>query len=148
MHNSNGMKVNIDNTEATGQYLEYNALGGIFDYYFLSGSNPKETSKQYAELIGHSALMPYWSFGYQQCRYGMVDIWEVAGVVANYSEANIPLEVMWTDIDYMDKRRTMSLDPYRFPKDKMKVGALTKTKCNIEGPLLIWHIAGHGQHAS
>ena len=53
----------------------------------------------------------------------MVDIYEVAGVVANYSEANIPLEVMWTDIDYMDKRRTMSLDPYRFPKDQMQVSA-------------------------
>ena len=27
---------------------------------------------------------------------------------------------MWTDIDYMDKRRTMSLDPYRFPLNKMQ----------------------------
>lgn len=40
--------------------------------------------------------------------------------MANYSEANIPLEVMWTDIDYMEYRRTMSLDPYRFPLDKMQ----------------------------
>lgn len=41
-------------------------------------------------------------------------------VVANYSEADIPLEVMWTDIDYMEYRRTMSLDPKRFALDNMQ----------------------------
>ena len=95
--NSNGMKINIDKSAETGQYLEYNSLGGVFDFYFLSGSTPKETSIQYAELVGHAALMPYWGFGFHQCRYGMADVWEVAGVVANYSTAGIPLETMWTD---------------------------------------------------
>ena len=118
--NSNGMKVNIDNSGSTGQYLEYNSLGGVFDFYFISGSTPKDTSSQYAELIGYSAMMPYWGFGYHQCRYGMQDIWEVAGVVANYSAANIPLETMWTDIDYMDYRRTLSLDPMRFSLSTMR----------------------------
>lgn len=44
----------------------------------------------------------------------------VAEVVYNYSQANIPLETMWTDIDYMDLRRTWTLDPDRFPLHKMQ----------------------------
>jgi alpha-glucosidase len=44
----------------------------------------------------------------------------VAEVVYNYSQANIPLETMWTDIDYMDLRRTWTLDPERFPLHKMQ----------------------------
>lgn len=44
----------------------------------------------------------------------------VADVVYNYSQARIPLETMWTDIDYMDLRRTWTVDPERFPLHMMQ----------------------------
>lgn len=68
--NSNGMDVKINNT-GDGQYLEYNILGGVLDFYFMAGPTPMEVAKQYAEVVGHSAMMPYWGLGYHQCRYGM-----------------------------------------------------------------------------
>lgn len=95
--NSNGMDIKI-NKDADGQYLEYDTLGGVFDFYFLAGSTPKEVSAQYAETVGKAVMMPYWGFGVHTCRYGYQDIFEVAEVVANYSAANIPLETQWTDI--------------------------------------------------
>lgn len=90
-----GMDINIDTTG--GQHLEYNTIGGVLDFYFLSGPTPAKVAQQYSEVVGKSALMPYWGFGFHQCRYGMRDVYEVAEVVANYSAANIPLETMWTD---------------------------------------------------
>jgi alpha-glucosidase len=118
--NSNGMDIKINDTAETGQYLEYNTLGGIFDFYFLAGPTPIEVAQQYSQVIGTPVMMPYWSFGFHQCRYGMQDVYEVADVVFNYSAADIPLETMWTDIDYMDLRKVFTLDPDRFPLEKMR----------------------------
>ncbi|KAI5861217.1 glycoside hydrolase family 31 protein [Durotheca rogersii] len=119
--NSNGMDIILDDTpEAGGQYLEYNTLGGVLDFYFVAGPSPVEVARQYAGIVGLPAMMPYWSFGFHNCRYGYQDVYEVAEVVYNYSQAGIPLETMWTDIDYMYRRRVFSLDPERYPLHKMR----------------------------
>jgi alpha-glucosidase len=96
MLSSSGMDVKINNTEQDGQYLEYNLLGGVVDLYFFAGPTPLKTSQQYSDIVGKSALMPYWGFGLHQCRYGYRDYIAIAEVVAKYSEAQIPLETMWT----------------------------------------------------
>ncbi|OCT51452.1 putative alpha/beta-glucosidase agdC [Cladophialophora carrionii] len=116
--NSNGMDIKINDT--AGHYLEYNTLGGVLDFYFLAGPSPVEVSQQIAEVVGKPAMMAYWTFGYHQCRYGYRDVYEVAEVVHNHSVAGIPLETMWTDIDYMDARKVFTLDPQRFPLAKMR----------------------------
>ncbi|KAF2740225.1 alpha-glucosidase b [Polyplosphaeria fusca] len=115
--NSNGMDINIDNQN--GQYLEYNALGGVLDFYFLAGPGPFDVSREYSEITQTPLMMPYWGFGFHQCRFGYTGVDEVAAVVQNYSNANIPLETMWTDIDYMDNHKVFTLGE-TFPLDKMR----------------------------
>lgn len=112
--NSNGMDVKIDNTKGKDQFLEYNTLGGVLDFYFLAGPTPVAVSQQYAEVVGLPAMMPYWGLGYHNCRYGYQDAFDVAEVIYNYSQAAIPLETMWTDIDYMDRRRvSLFVSPFQ-----------------------------------
>ncbi|GLA54622.1 CAZyme family GH31 [Aspergillus niger] len=118
--NSNGMDIKINQTTDGKQYLEYNLLGGVLDFYFFYGEDPKQASMEYSKIVGLPAMQSYWTFGFHQCRYGYRDVYELAEVVYNYSQAKIPLETMWTDIDYMDKRRVFTLDPQRFPLEKMR----------------------------
>lgn len=65
--NSNGMDVMIDQDD-DGQYLEYNTLGGVLDFWFLAGPSPVEVVKQYSEVVGLPSLVPYWGLGFHQCR--------------------------------------------------------------------------------
>ncbi|KAE9390802.1 hypothetical protein BT96DRAFT_1001938 [Gymnopus androsaceus JB14] len=104
--NSNGMDVKINDTESVDSTtLEYNVI---------------ELSKQYAEVVGTTAEVPYWSFGFHQCRFGYTSFVDVANVITNYSAAEIPLETMWTDIDYMNGRRIFTVDPDYFPLPRMR----------------------------
>ncbi|TBU29276.1 alpha-glucosidase [Dichomitus squalens] len=120
--NSNGMDIKLNDTEGTGTTLEYNVIGGVLDFYFLAGSesDPTEVARQYAEIVGNPAEVPYWSFGLHQCRFGYQNYIDVSEVITNYSAAGIPLETMWTDIDYMDRRRIFTVDPDYFPLDRMR----------------------------
>ncbi|KAL1839514.1 hypothetical protein VTJ49DRAFT_1452 [Mycothermus thermophilus] len=117
--NSNGMDIRIDTTDSC-QYLEYNTLGGVLNLYFFAGPEPASVSKQYAEVVGLPAMVPYWTLGFHQSKYGWPSIDHVAEVVANYSAEGIPLETVWGDIDYMDQRRDFTTDPARYPLDKVR----------------------------
>jgi alpha-glucosidase len=94
------MDIYIDNEG--GQYLEYNIIGGVLDFYFIAGPSPRDVATQYAEITQLPLMSPYWGLGFHQCRYGYQDVYNVAAVVANYSEAGIPLETMWTDSEFED----------------------------------------------
>jgi len=71
---SSGMDIKLRNNESANAAttLEYNVIGGVLDFYFLAGSetDPAETARQYAQIAGLPAEVPYWSFGLHQCRYG------------------------------------------------------------------------------
>lgn len=55
--NSNGMDVMISSDE-DGQYLEYNTLGGVFDFWFFSGPTPSDVTRQYAQVAGLPTFQP------------------------------------------------------------------------------------------
>lgn len=113
--NSNAMEVVI-----TGDTLSWRMTGGVIDLYVLMGPSPAQVLEQLTGIIGRPALPPLWSLGFHQCKWGYKHVEELADVVAQYKAADIPLEVMWTDIDYMDGYRDFSLDPKNFSKDKMQ----------------------------
>ena len=116
--NSNAMSVR---TEFNNQnkYLQYQVIGGVLDFYFFLGPSSQDVIQQYHSIIGKPYLPPKFALGFHQCRWGYNSLDEIKKVVAGYEANNLPLDAIWTDIDYMDKYRDFTFDPDRFPIQDM-----------------------------
>ncbi|GME82688.1 unnamed protein product [Ambrosiozyma monospora] len=96
--------------------LTWRSLSGIIDLYFYSGPTIHDAISQFVTSIGTPALPPYWALGYHQSRWGYGTVGELNEVVHKFKEANIPLETIWSDIDYMENHRDFTIDRFRFPE--------------------------------
>ncbi|KAG9389879.1 Glycoside hydrolase family 31 [Carpediemonas membranifera] len=114
--NSNAMEVTFDRSVG----IKYETIGGVLDFFIFTAVNPIEVVKQYHALIGYPVEVPYWAFGWQQSRWGWPNLDFIENVVAQYDSHDLPLDVVWFDIDYMDKYRDFTFDPVRFPHDQVK----------------------------
>jgi alpha-glucosidase (family GH31 glycosyl hydrolase) len=99
--NSNAMDY-IKTTVDDKHYITFKVIGGVIDFRFFLGEQSPETTVEKLNLYsGRAAIPPFWSFGFHQCRYGYKDITYLENVVVNYEKNGLPLDTIWTDIDYM-----------------------------------------------
>lgn len=105
--NSNAMDVTFQPLPA----LTYRTTGGILDFYVFLGPTPEIVTQQYTELIGRPVMVPYWSLGFQLCRYGYENDTEIANLYDDMVAAQIPYDVQYSDIDYMERQMDFTLSP-------------------------------------
>ena len=86
-----------------------------FDIYIIENSKPIEIVKEFRKAIGKSYIPPFWAFGYQQCRWSYPDSKTVDRVIDGYDNANIPLDCVYLDIDYMERYKDFTVDSEKFP---------------------------------
>ena len=96
-------------------YAEFSAPGGEMNYYFFQGPSIKKILGRYSELTGHLPMPPKWALGNQQSRWSYFPDTLAEQVVAKYRAEDLPLDVLYLDIHYMNGYRVFTWDPQRFP---------------------------------
>lgn len=90
----------------------------------IEKDTPQEVIMELAELTGKMELPPLWALGYQQCRYSYFPDTRVKEIADEFRKRNIPCDVIWMDIDYMDGFRVFTFDKKLFPDPKSLNGYL------------------------
>jgi len=113
----------LDNTGRTGfdlghgssEYAAFWAETGELDYYFFYGPDMKKVLGRYTELTGRMPMPPLWALGNQQSRWGYAPDRQAEFIADKYRADDIPLDVLYLDINYMNGYRVFTWDPERFP---------------------------------
>ncbi len=84
----------------------------------IEGGDPQEVVRKLGALTGTIEMPPKWAIGYHQCRYSYYPEDRVREVATAFREREIPADVIWMDIDYMDGFRSFTFDSSGFPDPK------------------------------
>ena len=102
----------------TDSVITFESYGPAFRTVVIEGKDPLDVLRQLTELIGTMPLPPLWSLGYHQCRFSYYPEARVREVADEFRNRQIPCDVIWMDIDYMDGFRIFTFHPERFPNPK------------------------------
>jgi alpha-glucosidase len=102
----------------------FGADGGDMNYYFFGAQGVRSILEDYTWLTGRMEMPPLWSLGYQQCRWSYMSANEVLEVARKFREKQIPADVMYCDIDYMDGYKIFTWNKETFPDPKGMIDEL------------------------
>lgn len=112
---SNTYRTYFDMGKENSSYYYFGADEGDLDYYFIYGPSVKEVIEGYTLLTGRTPLPPIWGLGYQQSRWSYFPEKRVMELTESFRTKDIPCDVLYLDIDYMDGYRVFTWDNKRFP---------------------------------
>lgn len=82
--------------------------------YVIEGENAYDIVKQFRSIIGRSYIPPKFAFGFGQSRWGYKtkeDFWKVT---EGYRSNQIPIDMIYMDIDYMEGYKDFTLNEENF----------------------------------
>lgn len=121
----NSYKTNFNFGASTDDaFMSFTCESGEMNYYFFGSPTIAGIIEDYTWLTGRMPMPPLWSIGYQQCRWSYMNDKEVLSVARTFREKKIPCDVIYNDIDYMDRYRVFTWSDKKFPNHKSYIKQL------------------------
>ncbi len=109
---------------SNNRFASFSAEDGLMDYFFLHAEDVAGILKLYSRLTGRMPLPPKWALGFQQCRYSYFPDSEVLNMARTFREKDIPADVIYLDIHYMNGYKVFTFHPERFPEPEQLTSRL------------------------
>lgn len=127
--------------QLSADYMFFENRGGMVDYYYFAGPSMATILDRYTRLTGRPFMPPRWACGYQQSRWSYTPQSEVLSIAGQFRARQIPCDVIYLDVDYMDPAQyQLSFNPATFPDPTGLCAALHgqgfRTVANIENFLV------------
>ena len=86
-----------------------------FAVVVVEGNSPQHVAIKLSRLTGFMPMPPRWALGYQQCRHSYIPDTRAKEIADHFRTRQIPCDVIWFDIYYMDGFRVFSFSPEQYP---------------------------------
>lgn len=103
---------------ACGKEIVFTSQGPAFPVLVIDRDSPQAVLTGLGEATGTIPLPPRWTLGYHQCRWSYHPDSKVREIAGEFRKRQIPCDVLWMDIDYMDGFRVFTFDKAQFPDPK------------------------------
>lgn len=104
----------------------FGAPDGDMNYYFFGAGTITHILEDYTSLTGRTPMPPLWSLGYQQCRWGYMTEQELLQTAKTFRIKQIPADVIYCDIQYMDNYKVFTWNLKSFPRPKWMIDSLKR----------------------
>jgi alpha-glucosidase len=134
LHDSLCYGVFLDNTSkshfnfgaSNTRFSSFSVEDGEMDYYVFAAPSIAGIIEQYTALTGRMPMPAQWSLGFQQCRWSYYPENEVLQLAQTFRDKEIPLDVLYLDIHYMDAYKVFTWDKNKFPRPAEMISSLRK----------------------
>ena len=122
----NSYRTHFDFAGESVEYMSFTAEGGEMNYYFFWGPSIKKILGRYADLTGRLPMPPKWALVNQQSRWSYFPDTLAEEAVRRYRAEDLPLDVLYLDIDYMQGYRVFTWNRQGYPDPTAFTGKLRK----------------------
>ena len=108
-------KLTFDIGYTRSDFLEVSCESADLYLYLIEGETAYDVVKQFRKMIGRSYIPPKFGFGFGQSRWGYRTKEDFVRVAEGYRKNDIPIDMIYLDIDYMQDYKDFTVNEENFP---------------------------------
>ncbi|MDD7460298.1 MAG: glycoside hydrolase family 31 protein [Treponema sp.] len=124
-------RVTFDIGESDYDTIKITIENKDYEIYTVEEKSVLAIIKEFRKIIGESYIPPKWAFGIGQSRWGYGSEKDLLKVQEGYRKNNLPVDMIYLDIDYMNNFKDFTVDPEKYSDFKATIAKLKSDKIRV-----------------